>query len=252
MWLNHTIFIIVSTGETIFYSFRTSYCRQAMVGYKSRIGNSIQPIIIVTIFYRLKFGGICKYLLVSFINIIGSPATSCFSGKLYIFISGHHIRQVSIRSKPHIAIIRNLGFTGLASLSCNNDNSIGTTGSINSCCRRIFQHIYLFNIIRIHKVQISTRHSVNDNQRRGRSCYRINTTDFDVIPSTRFVIGAYDRHSGKFTLQSTGRVCIASPYQICIGHGSYRTCQIRFLHSSISHNHHFTQGFCILPQHNIQ
>ena len=239
--LNHTIFEIIAARETVFHSFRATNRRQAMVCHKGRTGHSIQPIEILTFFHCLQFGRVGKNLLVSLINIVGRSATGSLSCQLHIFVTGHHVGQVCIRSHTNITVIGNFRLTSLPSFSRYNDYTVCTTGTINSRCRSILQDVNLFNIVRIDKIQITAGNSVNDNQRRRRGSDRVDTTNLYIIPSTRFVIRTCDGHTGQLSLQRTCGVRFPTSKQSCIGDRSDRTSQVGLLHRAVTYHHYFVQ-----------
>ena len=77
-----------------------------------------------------------------------------------------HIGHFSSVLNSPVCVYRYFSGTFGTTFAGNHHHTVGTTGTIDSCCRSIFQYVYPFHISHIQRRQSQVgRNSVNDNQR---------------------------------------------------------------------------------------
>ena len=125
-----------------------------------------------------------------------------------VFLCSKHIQFFLHHIERECAGIRCMYAAVLATfLSRNQDNTVGTPCTINSRSRAVFQYIETGNVIWIKICKITSRHTVNYNQRAQTCRTRRNATYLNtglVVGVARTGIG--NRHSGHFALNHHGRV----------------------------------------------
>ena len=158
----NTFIIMPGNISTISQFFRASRCCKTIILTEGSVTSDlIKPIrrcsiiqcssLIGKIFLQSRTELICRKKFRLSCNTLSSPIT----GKLNQRVSG-------------------LSFTG-----SDKNNAVGTTGTIDSSRRTIFQYINGFNIIGIQVGKISTFNSVNHNQRPRSSFHRSQTTQLN-------------------------------------------------------------------------
>ena len=102
----------------------------------------------------------------------------------------HSFRKLRFRLKTNPTIIGNSATTNFTFFSCNQNHSIRSTRTIESCSRGIFQYLNRSNIIQIDRIKSTsevihnqTIHYIN---RIGSSINGIDTTNFNSCIITRF------------------------------------------------------------------
>ena len=209
---------------------------------------SIKPIHIIIIFNSNQFW--CwKYFIIRNIFSVTFSSSRVFPCKLDILLSIHHIGSIHIIFKSNGTIITDFRSSGFSSFGSHDYNSIRSSGTINSCRRGILQYINLFNVIRIDVFQFSTRNTINYNQWFGTTTNCIQTTNQDIIPTTRLIRWALNIDTRHYALHSTSCTGDTSSRQFFCRNRSYGTRQIRFLNCAITHYNNFIKHFCIFFQH---
>ena len=182
--LNQTSVVQVVQGEIIVHLFRTSGSTDVMFLRESHVLiNYVIPVhIVVTgcitvLPVTVGTGGngrsqlatlVVQNSLQVLIREVMAPTRSIVT--TVIEISGkcirvHSVRHVNRRSPTETVVVVNLGLACLTGLGCNQDNTERSTGTIDGRSCRILQYGYIFNILRIHGVQV-TFHTVNQDKRR--------------------------------------------------------------------------------------
>jgi len=64
-------------------------------------------------------------------------------------VAVHQVHGVSYFANTDTTIIRESCFSGFTLLGCDDNNTIGTTRTVDRCCRSIFQYVDGFNIVRV-------------------------------------------------------------------------------------------------------
>ena len=176
--------------------------------------------------------------------------------ELTILVTGHHIERLFLHAHRHTTGIRHLNWlVGMSSFGRNDDNTIGTSRTIDSSCRSIFQHIEAFNVLRIdHRERIWQSlyaivvhcNTVNHNQRIVGRVQRRTATDTDTGTTTRYTTTGCDVHTGYLALHHI--LCIDNKtFVLAVRLNlTYRTGKVWFLHSTIANNDYFIKSFVII------
>ena len=176
--------------------------------------------------------------------------------ELTILVTGHHIECLFLHAHRHTTGIRHLNrLVGMSSFGRNDDNTIGTSRTIDSSCRSIFQHIEAFNVLRVdHRERIWQSlytvvvhcNTVNHNQRIVGRIQRRTATDTDTGTTTRYTTTGCDVHTGYLALHHI--LCIDNKtFVLAVRLNlTYRTGKVWFLHGTISDNNNFIECFVII------
>ena len=114
-----------------------------------------------------------------------------------------HMRTFPRCLPTDISIITNLRFVFKATwFSCNDNNSVCSTRTINSSYRSILMNGYWLNIIRIQIINTGLRKTIYYIQRGCRTCNRTNTTDMGNTSRTRSTTAGSNSQTGNFTLKN--------------------------------------------------
>ncbi len=103
----------------------------------------------------------------------------------------HRIHLTSDMACADRSLIANLyTFTiFLTTLSCNHDNTIGTTGTIDSGSGSVFQYLHGLDIIRVHQVEVLHYYAIHYIQRIRRCVDSRHTTNNDTVGISTWLAG---------------------------------------------------------------
>ena len=166
------------------------------------------------------------------------------------FFSRQYIHILIYIAYCHVSVIVEGGTGGTVStslLGSDDDDTIGSTRTVNSCGRSILQYCKGSNVIRIDSTDrcIAHRYSINNNQRIIIRRQRGSHTDTDGTTATRCTIARYYIHTGNFTYQSIFSSQLLTFVQFIRFHGQQRSGHIAFLHLSIADDYYFVQQFAV-------
>ena len=133
------------------------------------------------------------------VGIVGGPFF-----QLYIFGAVHYVIFFNSSRKTIITAITNVDFSLVSTFRRDQEYAVGTAGTINGCCRSVFQYTDAFYIIVIDFVQSTgKRNSVYYNQNIITSIERTLPTYANLWRSSRMRISACHLyvHTGSKTLQ---------------------------------------------------
>ena len=163
---------------------------------------------------------------------------SRFIGCRYIFNSIDPVRNNGRSAPIKTCSIINIDLFTISSLSSDKNDTVTSLSTIYSCCTRIFQYWYWFNIRRSQsiKVQWFTNNTINDIKRStttaDRNCRNC---------STRFSSCLLNNYTGSTSLQRSRCTCIWQfVYLICF-YTSYWTYRFSGWCRAITNNDHFIQ-----------
>ena len=122
----------------------------------------------------------------------------------------HHFGHIDRWTEADCSIVRDTCFILSTAFGSNNNHTIGSTGTINSGCRSIFQYTDRFNIVRIHILK-ALLNSV-DQHIRFSFINRTRTTNIELDFSTHFTADTISNcicwkiQACDITLKGTGQV----------------------------------------------
>ena len=148
----------------------------------------------------------------------------------------------STRVGTPLCVNSNVTFAYLTRLGSDDDDTIGTTGTIKSRRRSILQYCHALNIRRVNRIDIAiVWRTVNYDKRIITSIDRADSTDTDCRGRTRSTRSFYHLHTSGLTFQSINNVGYLNLTDFTCAYNSSRTSKGRFLFSTISNDHHFVK-----------
>ena len=158
----------------------------------------------------------------------------------------------STRVGTPLCVNSNVTFAYLTRLGSDDDDTIGTTGTIKSRRRSILQYCHTFNIRRVNRVDIAiVWRTVNYDKRIVTSIDRADTTYTDSRSRTRSTRSFYHLHTSGLTFQSINNVGYLNLTNLFCAYNSSRTSKGTLLLSTVSNNHHLIQSVIICIQNNL-
>ena len=192
----NTFLRIVISRHIIFHFFRSTTYGYSLVLCKPILKNSICP---VRVYSRHQVKCLITISRISDECLIHSSQFSCYICsvcitnrhilEVYILLCIHHINELRPVGETDRSIIRYFCFSAASLLGSNQHDPVCRTWTIQSCCRRILQHVNRKNISRINvsqrigitqsSAQITrlNRHSIHYVQRRSTRSNRVYTTN---------------------------------------------------------------------------
>ncbi len=152
-----------------------------------------------------------------------------------------------------IAIIRDSRLTRLPLFGRYQDYTICTTRTIDSCSRTIFQYGNGLDIRLCQITQISSRHTINHNQRTVTSLQRRSSTHLNTTTLIRVSSGNTINHdSGYFSIHHLHRIIHGTSQKIFATYTRNCRSQILLHRRTITDHHYFLQVLCVFLQCNIK
>ena len=224
---NNTLMVHITQTCHIFSLLGSTCNRQIMVMAETRTKHFILPIGISTcILYNL---------------------TS--STKLR---SRSHIKFLQDVIYSYIRIVSNVGFTFCTILGSNDDDTIGSLGTIDGCSCSITEHIYTLNIIRSNHRYIHTRNTIYDIiWLHGRTFAKRRRTTERNTWRTTWITCSSNYQTSNLTLQHLTRIGKHPLVQVFRTNGSNRRSQILTAHRTITYNYDLIQGRIVFLQNNL-
>ena len=184
-----------------------------------------------------------------------SISHGCISGKTIIakLVATHKIGHAGYIFRTVISVVSNRYFAHIrrrALLGCYHNNSIGGSGTENSCRRSILQNIKTLNIGRIQEVNTIGNNSINNIKRRS-SLHRTLSADLNIKPPTCSTRVLGNIHPCYLSLQRFHHTGCTFCNNIVSGNATDRPRKIVLLHGSVSDNNHFIQFREIVSHNNI-
>ena len=172
----------------------------------------------------------------------------CFGISLSIHLYG----QTSGFGKAQRSIQRDTALSFHTALGGNDDHSIGSTRTIDSCRRSIFQNLHTLNVFRIDALQTGfTHHAVHHIKRFVALIDGIRPTDTDFYRTARNTV-AHHIDTGYTTLQGITHLRNRLRLESLAVHHRHSTCHISLAHRTITDDYHFVQRLCVFFQDNVQ
>ena len=152
----------------------------------------------------------------------------------------------------HIAIIGNLGGSALITLSCSDDDdTVGTTGTVDSSGGSIFQDVHRLDIGGVDIRKLSHEgDSVEHDQRVVGSTQRALTTDTDLHFLTRLGRGLCHEHTSNTTLEGLCGIGSCNLVQFLTTYIGHRTSNGLTTLGTVTDHHHLVQAVSFFFQDN--
>ena len=160
------------------------------------------------------------------------------------------MHTVNVRLHSHRRIEVNAYLTLSTFLGGDDDNTIGSTATIDTCGCRILEHLDGLDVVRVQLVHTRLgRHTVDDIQRVV-VVERTHTT-YSHRGSTRGSTVGCDVHARHLALQGFHRVVLLLFLQVFGTDSTNGTRQVRLALSGITRHNHFFQHLVVLLEHDI-
>ena len=140
-----------------------------------------------------------------------------------------------------------------ATFGRDKDDTVRTTGTIDSSSRTILEDVHRSDLVRRDVVDIIGRHTVHDIQRvrTGTLTKSRETTDLNVVTGRSRVRGCTaDVQTGNLTLEKTYRVRLYTGVEVLCFQRSYRTCYLFLFLRTVTDRYNFLQLVRVLCQLN--
>ena len=138
----------------------------------------------------------------------------------------------------------------LTTLSRDNHHTISCTGTVDSTCRSILQHLDGLDIVWREVANRGTHgHTVDHIQRSG-ATETTDTTDTNQWVGTGLTVRG-NLHTGDLTFQHRGDIGVRHTLQFVGIHDRHRTRQVGFLLNTITYNHHLLKHLSVAFQNNL-
>ena len=230
--LQCTILVSISYGYTVRHILQSSGHGQVMIRTQCHAIDFFLPVYIC----------IAQLESLRSIGMLGKSLTE--------FFSRQYIHILIYIAYCHVSVIVEGGTGGTVStslLGSDDDDTIGSTRTVNSCGRSILQYCKGSNVIRIDGTDrsIAYGYSIDNNQRIIICRQRGSHTDTDGTAATRCTIARHDIHTSNFTHQSIFSSQLLTFVQLIRFHGQQRSGHVAFLHLSVADDYYFVQQFAV-------
>ena len=167
----------------------------------------------------------------------------------HILLGCQHLWHAIYVSPTYVGIVRYLNFALLTLLGSYQNNTIGSSRTIDSTRCRIFQYVNTLNVGRVQVIDI-TSHTIYDIKR---SCITVgtSTTDRDLKTITRLTRSSLNINTRSLTLQSSEHLCGIHLLNIVTLHLDGRTCNEFLFLNTITYNNDLVEGLVVCLQGNI-
>ncbi len=187
----------------------------------------------------------------------------------------HHIDAAVLAGHGHHTVIGELGVSGLTVLGGNEDDTVGTLGTIDSGSRGILEDFHAHNIGRVNggqrgdgghttitqsitETEVGTgitatlnNHAVNHIQRFGVGVHRGLATNADGGAGTRSTGRLHGGNTGGASLQGLVQVGDDGALQVFFLHRDGSAGEVTPFHSTVTHDDNFVEEFGILFQEDV-
>ena len=152
----------------------------------------------------------------------------------------------SIQSLSHllpriVCVVRYTYLTLLTTLSSNEDYTVGTTRTVDSCRRSILQYCDIFDIGSRNIADTFHWETIDDIKRCIVASDRATTTYTNLHLRIRRTFGSGDLHTSHLTLQCLSGIGHRNSFKSLVANCSYRTCQVLFLDCTITDDNDVVQ-----------
>ena len=167
------------------------------------------------------------------------------------FISGEDVQMLEHGTEGNVTIIGHFHLrTGFTFLGRNEDDTVRSTGTVDSGSGRILEDGEGLDIVRVHQRErvgdtlntiVIHSKSIDDDQRVVGSVQRRTTTNTDRSTTTRSTTIGRNVHTGDLTLDHVLCVGLQTFVHVIGFDSGNRTGSIVFLNDTITHNDYFVQ-----------
>ena len=126
-----------------------------------------------------------------------------FNGAFVLF-GIHHFQLVGNGSHAQVGVEVNVCFTFLTVLGSDDDYTVGSHRTVDSCGCTVFQYFHALDVLRIHVVNVA-REAVDDVERLV-AAERLYTANLYRYACACVTTGFHDVYTGNLALQGFGRV----------------------------------------------
>ena len=182
--------------------------------------------------------------------------------KVYKLVASHYFLRLVLLTDGNTTIIAYLRTRALATfLRGDDDDTIGTTATIDSSCRSIFKYCETFNVGRVHHREgvgktfhtlVVHGQTINHNQRIIGSIQRRTTTDANSCTCTRSSTACGHIDTRDFTLNHILSVDNNTLILLIWLDGSHRTSHVVLLCNTITDDNRFVQTIFYLFQYDVK
>ena len=173
----------------------------------------------------------------------------CIFYEFCIFVSVHHIEFLRYVLHTYVTIVRNREFVRGTLLGCNENYTIRTTATIDSCCRSILQNFNRLNIVGVQVGKTTLhRNTIYYIERVATGVdgtYTTNANAYATLWVSARYSYLYTRHLTCQGLTEVGRRIVGKSLCLDRRHSSR---YVALLLHAITYNHNFFQYLIIICQ----
>ena len=140
----------------------------------------------------------------------------------------------------------------IAALCGNHNHTVGTTSTVDGCCRSVLQHLDRLDIVRVEKVEVAHCHAVYNVERTCRSIDGSDTTDDNAHLTTRLTCIAEDVDTSSLTLQTVKGVERLLLDDVGTLSVRYRTCKVGLTHCTVTYYYQLVKSGILGFQHHVE
>ena len=152
-----------------------------------------------------------------------------------------------------VATVADLGRCSLCALHCgNDDDTIGTTRTVDGGCRGVFQNVHRLDVARVDVRQLAHKgNTVEHNQRVVAGRQRALATDANLHLLARLRAGLRHQHTCYAALQSLGGIRGSNLIEFLAADVGHRTGDSLAALSTVTDDHHIVQRGVVLAQNDV-
>ena len=250
---NNTVLVEVRQRSVVADVLATTSYANVVALDRSWVENHVLPVVLSDIAIILE----CPLLAIIFsdvrIDVIGCCRIN-FVLELNEFVSVHHFHLLWYSLPAIAAVVSNLSLTGLSALCSDDDNTVGTTCTVDSRCRSILKNVERLDVVRVDAGcyrSILNWESVDDIERSVGLCQWVVTTDGDVHLSTRHTFAWRYVNTGNTSTKS-----LVDWWHRSVGELAYvslgnRTRKVALANRLIAHNYDFAKSLLVFFQYDL-
>ena len=209
--------------------------------------NLILPISIGSTFYQLR----CVTITIKIMRWLDVGIFASLPVNLSPLFCIKHVVLLGYRLQAGCIVDIDSQLVAFALLGCDDDDTIGSTATIDRCRRGILQNLDRLDVCRIDGIHVFVGSDTINNQERATAVDSTHTTHTDRRATTTWSCISHNLHTSQLTLHGVEHVRIRCADRLFHIHHRNSTSQIGLTLSGITCNDNLAQFFCIVIQHNF-
>ena len=164
----------------------------------------------------------------------------------HIVVSVHCLQALSDGLRLQITVVVNLSLTCLCTLCRDEDNTICTLRTVDSCRRSILQHSDVLNIVRRNIADARSLETIHNVQWRVITRDGTTTTHANQHFSVWRTVGRGDTHTGQLTAQCLRYTWNRHLHDVLTSYCSHRTRQVLLANCTVTNHYHVVQAMSLV------